>query len=81
MEQMMKPDLWHLYELMLKSRYFEEATHQLWDEGKISGELHLATGEEVEYSKELIPSLSDLLLRDIFNELLTISGIINKKYI
>lgn len=42
----MKPDLWHLYELMLKSRYFEEATHQLWDEGKISGELHLANGEE-----------------------------------
>jgi len=42
----MKPDLWYLYELMLKSRYFEEAVHQLWNEGKISGEMHLAIGEE-----------------------------------
>lgn len=42
----MKPDLWHLYELMLKSRYFEEAVLQLWNEGKISGEMHLGIGEE-----------------------------------
>jgi TPP-dependent pyruvate/acetoin dehydrogenase alpha subunit len=40
------PDLWSLYGLMLKSRLFEEATARLWHEGKISGEMHLGTGEE-----------------------------------
>jgi pyruvate dehydrogenase E1 component alpha subunit len=31
---------------MLKSRLFEQAVKELWDEGKISGEMHLAIGEE-----------------------------------
>ena len=42
----MLPDLWSLYELMLKSRLFEEAVTALWDDGLISGEMHLGTGEE-----------------------------------
>ena len=42
----MEPDLWDLYKWMLKSRLFEEAVLQLWNEGKISGEMHLAIGEE-----------------------------------
>ncbi len=40
------PDLWSLYELMLKSRLFEEAIARLWHDGWISGEMHLGTGEE-----------------------------------
>jgi TPP-dependent pyruvate/acetoin dehydrogenase alpha subunit len=31
---------------MLKSRLFEEAVTQLWEDGLISGEMHLGTGEE-----------------------------------
>lgn len=42
----MPPDLWSLYALMLKSRLFEEAVTQLWNDGLISGEMHLGTGEE-----------------------------------
>ena len=42
----MPADLWSLYSLMLKSRLFEEATATLWQDGLISGELHLGTGEE-----------------------------------
>lgn len=42
----MPPDLWALYALMLKSRLFEEATAKLWQDGLISGEMHLGTGEE-----------------------------------
>jgi len=42
----MKPNLWTLYSLMLKSRLFEEAVTQLWKDGFISGEMHLGTGEE-----------------------------------
>ncbi len=42
----MKLDLWNLYSLILKSRLFEEAVIQLWNEGKISGEMHLSIGEE-----------------------------------
>ncbi len=42
----MAPDLWSLYELMYKSRTFEEAVRQIWKEGKISGEMHLGMGEE-----------------------------------
>ena len=42
----MDPDIWYLYRLMLKSRLFEEAVIQLWNDGKISGEMHLAIGEE-----------------------------------
>lgn len=39
-------DIWGLYELMLKSRRYEEAVKKLWDDGKISGEMHMGTGEE-----------------------------------
>jgi len=39
-------DLWSLYALMLKSRLFEESVTQLWQDGLISGEMHLGTGEE-----------------------------------
>jgi pyruvate dehydrogenase E1 component alpha subunit len=42
----MATDLWPLYGLMLKSRLFEEAVARLWQEGRISGEMHLGTGEE-----------------------------------
>ena len=42
----MKPDLWILYENMLRSRLFEEAVSQIWQAGSISGEMHLSTGEE-----------------------------------
>lgn len=42
----MPPDLWSLYGMMLKSRLFEEAVAQLWQAGRISGEMHLGTGEE-----------------------------------
>jgi acetoin:2,6-dichlorophenolindophenol oxidoreductase subunit alpha len=43
---MMEPDLWVLYGLMLRSRLFEEAVTRLWNDGLISGEMHLGTGEE-----------------------------------
>jgi acetoin:2,6-dichlorophenolindophenol oxidoreductase subunit alpha len=46
LEVKMPPDLWSLYALMLKSRLFEGAITQLWNEGLISGEMHLGTGEE-----------------------------------
>lgn len=39
-------NLWHLYELMLRSRLFELAVAQLWQAGLISGEMHLGIGEE-----------------------------------
>jgi len=39
-------DLWSLYFLMKKSRQFEAAISQLWEDGLISGEMHLGTGEE-----------------------------------
>jgi len=42
----MASDLWSLYELMYKSRTFEEAVRQIWKDGKISGEMHLGLGEE-----------------------------------
>lgn len=42
----MPPELSSLYALMLRCRLFEEATAHLWNEGLISGELHLGTGEE-----------------------------------
>ncbi len=42
----MQPDLWDLYRLMYKSRLFEQAVKKLWQDGKISGEMHLAIGEE-----------------------------------
>jgi pyruvate dehydrogenase E1 component alpha subunit len=42
----MQPDRWLLYRHMLHSRLFEEAVAQLWEEGLISGEMHLGMGEE-----------------------------------
>ena len=41
-----KPDLWFLYRNMFHSRLYEEAVTELWEEGLISGEMHLGTGEE-----------------------------------
>jgi TPP-dependent pyruvate/acetoin dehydrogenase alpha subunit len=42
----MPPDSRTLYALMLKCRLFEEAVAGLWQQGLISGEMHLGTGEE-----------------------------------
>jgi len=42
----MKPDLWDIYRQMLRSRLFEESVRDLWQEGKISGEMHMGLGEE-----------------------------------
>lgn len=42
----MAPDLWNLYQQMYMSRAFEGAVTNMWREGKISGEMHLGTGEE-----------------------------------
>ena len=39
-------DPWTIYRQMLRSRLFEEAVSELWQEGQISGEMHLSTGEE-----------------------------------
>ncbi|MFX1410434.1 MAG: thiamine pyrophosphate-dependent dehydrogenase E1 component subunit alpha [Promethearchaeota archaeon] len=39
-------EIWQLYRIMLRSRLFENAVMKLWEEGKISGEMHLGTGEE-----------------------------------
>jgi len=39
-------DIWSQYALMKKSRLFEEAVADLWEQGLISGEMHLGTGEE-----------------------------------
>ncbi|HVO68243.1 MAG TPA: thiamine pyrophosphate-dependent dehydrogenase E1 component subunit alpha [Syntrophales bacterium] len=42
----MEPDLWSLYRQMLRSRRFEESVKDLWEKGRISGEMHLGIGEE-----------------------------------
>jgi TPP-dependent pyruvate/acetoin dehydrogenase alpha subunit len=42
----MEPDFWSLYRQMLRSRVFEEKVMELWNAGKISGEMHLGLGEE-----------------------------------
>lgn len=42
----MAADLWNLYELMFRSRSFEETVRQVWKDGRISGEMHLGLGEE-----------------------------------
>jgi pyruvate dehydrogenase E1 component alpha subunit len=42
----MQPDLWKLYRQMLRSRLYEEAVRELWEEGLISGEMHMGLGEE-----------------------------------
>jgi len=46
MPDLKQPDLWALYALMLKSRLFEGAITRLWNDGLISGEMHLGTGEQ-----------------------------------
>jgi pyruvate dehydrogenase E1 component alpha subunit len=43
---MTEVDLWKLYRMMLRSRLFEDSVTDLWEKGKISGEMHLGTGEE-----------------------------------
>ncbi len=42
----MQPDLWSLYRQMFRSRLFEQAVAELWEQGLISGEMHLGVGEE-----------------------------------
>ncbi len=42
----MEPDRTRLYQMMLTSRRLEEAISKLWQEGRISGEMHLGIGEE-----------------------------------
>ena len=39
-------DIWSLYSLMKRSRLFEQAVTTSWEDGLISGEMHLGTGEE-----------------------------------
>ncbi|MEE9379746.1 MAG: thiamine pyrophosphate-dependent dehydrogenase E1 component subunit alpha [Candidatus Lokiarchaeia archaeon] len=43
---MVEIEIWQLYRMMLRSRLFENAVMKLWEEGKITGEMHLGTGEE-----------------------------------
>ncbi|MBW6462862.1 MAG: thiamine pyrophosphate-dependent dehydrogenase E1 component subunit alpha [Firmicutes bacterium] len=43
---MLEFDLWLLYQMMFRSRLFEEAVKKQWENGLISGEMHLGTGEE-----------------------------------
>ncbi|NVM37541.1 MAG: thiamine pyrophosphate-dependent dehydrogenase E1 component subunit alpha [Candidatus Lokiarchaeota archaeon] len=43
---MAEVEIWQLYRSMLRSRLFENAVKELWEKGKISGEMHLGTGEE-----------------------------------
>ena len=43
---MEKSILLDMYRMMLRSRLFEEAVTKLWEQGKISGEMHLGIGEE-----------------------------------
>ncbi|MFX1497734.1 MAG: thiamine pyrophosphate-dependent enzyme, partial [Promethearchaeota archaeon] len=43
---MVEFEIWQLYRNMLYSRLFENAVKDLWEKGKISGEMHLGTGEE-----------------------------------
>ncbi|MFX0034382.1 MAG: thiamine pyrophosphate-dependent dehydrogenase E1 component subunit alpha [Candidatus Hermodarchaeota archaeon] len=43
---MAEVEIWQLYRSMLHSRFFENAVQELWEKGKISGEMHLGTGEE-----------------------------------
>jgi pyruvate dehydrogenase E1 component alpha subunit len=44
--KIMKADMWFLYENMFRSRLFEVKVIEAWNEGKISGEMHLSKGEE-----------------------------------
>jgi pyruvate dehydrogenase E1 component alpha subunit len=42
----MEPDLWHLYKHMYRSRLFEQVVQVFWEQGLISGEMHMGYGEE-----------------------------------
>ncbi|MBE3063569.1 MAG: thiamine pyrophosphate-dependent dehydrogenase E1 component subunit alpha, partial [Spirochaetes bacterium] len=42
----MDVDLWSLYRQMLRSRLVETEVIRFWDDGLISGEMHLGIGEE-----------------------------------
>ena len=42
----MSADLKALYAMMLRSRLFEEQVKVLWEQGRISGEMHMSIGEE-----------------------------------
>ncbi|MGB2907706.1 MAG: thiamine pyrophosphate-dependent dehydrogenase E1 component subunit alpha [Candidatus Aminicenantaceae bacterium] len=42
----MLADLKALYAMMLRSRLFEEQVQALWEQGRISGEMHMSVGEE-----------------------------------
>jgi pyruvate dehydrogenase E1 component alpha subunit len=42
----MEPDLWHLYKHMFRSRLFEQVVQVFWEQGLISGEMHMGYGEE-----------------------------------
>ncbi len=42
----MQPDIGKLYQQMLRARLFEELLQGLWQDGLVSGEMHLGTGEE-----------------------------------
>jgi pyruvate dehydrogenase E1 component alpha subunit len=44
--KIMKADMWFLYENMFRSRLFEEKVIEAWNEGQVSGEMHLSIGEE-----------------------------------
>jgi len=46
MKVMVDFEIWQIYRSMLYSRLFEKAVMDLWEKGKISGEMHLGTGEE-----------------------------------
>ena len=46
MNMMVEFDIWKLYKMMLRSRLFENAVMKLWEEGLITGEMHLGIGEE-----------------------------------
>ncbi len=43
--------------------------------------IDISTEKEIAFDEDLVPMLSDVLLNDVFNELLAISGIINRKYL
>ncbi|MCP4761210.1 MAG: thiamine pyrophosphate-dependent dehydrogenase E1 component subunit alpha [archaeon] len=43
---MVQADIWQLYQLMLRSRFYENEIIKIWNDGKISGEMHMNIGEE-----------------------------------
>ncbi|MHA1227479.1 MAG: thiamine pyrophosphate-dependent dehydrogenase E1 component subunit alpha [Candidatus Hodarchaeales archaeon] len=47
-----------VFELMVRSRLFEEAVKRIWEEGKIPGEMHLGIGEEAIFAG-VISNLKD----------------------